>query len=169
MLRETIVAPFVKERPICVRARAVLERLLDARRLDPLFARTAQPQETRELLCSSLGQLMSDVVLGVHPTVHAAYPANQAAIAVSTTARDNKLARVASGGAAALVRDAAAVAAPVVKAWRASQPRWLPGDHSKVLDGNHLSATEPRRKAWRRTWAAPSLGKPGWGWTTSAC
>ena len=34
MLLDTIFAPFVKERPICVMARAVLERLLDAPRLD---------------------------------------------------------------------------------------------------------------------------------------
>ena len=33
-------------------------------------------QYTRELMFSSLVQLMSEVVLGVHPTVHAAYTAN---------------------------------------------------------------------------------------------
>ena len=34
MLLDTIFAPFVKERPICVMARAVLERLLDAQRIN---------------------------------------------------------------------------------------------------------------------------------------
>jgi hypothetical protein len=48
MLLDTIFAPFVKERAICVMARAVLERLLDAQRLDALFARTAERQYTRE-------------------------------------------------------------------------------------------------------------------------
>src|SRR5437016_11857978 len=86
MLLDTIFAAFVSERPICVMARGTLERLLDAQRLDTLFARTAQRQYTRELLFSSLVQLMSEVVLGVHPTVHAAYQANKAAIRVSTTA-----------------------------------------------------------------------------------
>ena len=57
MLLDTIFAPFVKERPICVMARAVLERLLDAQRLDDLFARTAERQYTRELLFSSLVHL----------------------------------------------------------------------------------------------------------------
>ena len=51
---------------------AVLERLLDALRLDDLVACTAQRQYTRELMLSALVQLMSEVVLGVHPTVHAA-------------------------------------------------------------------------------------------------
>jgi hypothetical protein len=44
MLLDTIFAPFVKERPICVMARAVLERLWEAPRLDALFARPAPQQ-----------------------------------------------------------------------------------------------------------------------------
>ena len=98
MLLETIVAPFVKERPIGVMARAVLERLLDAPRLDALLARTAQQPYTRELLLSSLVQLMSAVVLGGPPTVHAAYQANKEALGVSTTALYTKLDRVEIGG-----------------------------------------------------------------------
>jgi Transposase DDE domain len=159
MLLDTIFAPFVKERPICVMARAVLERLLDAQRLDALFARTAERQYTRELLFSSLVQLMSEVVLGVHPTVHAAYQTNKAAIGVSTTALYNKLDRVETGMSAALVRDSAALAEPVVKALRASHPRWLPGYQIKVLDGNHLASTEHRLKELRGTWAAPLPGQ----------
>jgi Transposase DDE domain len=132
---------------------------LDAPRLDALFARTAQQQYTRELLFSSLVQLMSEVVLGVHPTVHAAYQANKAAIGVSTTALYNKLDRVEPGVSAALVRDSAAVAEPVVKALRASHPRWVPGYTIKVLDGNHLSSTAHRLKELRSTWAAPLPGQ----------
>ena len=159
MLLDTIFAPFVKERPICVMARAVLERLLDAQRLDDLFARTAERQYTRELLFSSLVHLMSEVVLGVHPTVHAAYQAQNDRLAVSTTALYNKLDRVETGVSAALVRDSARLAEPVVKALRASHPRWLPGYQIKVLDGNHLSSTERRLKALRSTWAAPLPGQ----------
>jgi hypothetical protein len=159
MLLDTIFAPFVKERPICVMARAVLERLLDAPRIDALFARTAQQQYTRELLFSSLVQLMSEVVLGVHPTVHAAYQANKAGIGVSTTALYNKLDRVETGVSAALVRDSAELAEPVVKALRASHPRWVSGYRIQVLDGNHLSATEHRLKELRGTRAAPLPGQ----------
>ena len=159
MLLDTIFAPFVKERPICVMARAVIERLLDAQRLNDLFAHTAERQYTRELLFSSLVQLMSEVVLGVHPTVHAAYQANKSAIGVSTTALYNKLDRLEPGVSAALVRDSAVLAEPVVKALRARHPRWLPGYQIKVLDGNHLSATEHRLKELRSTWAAPFPGQ----------
>ncbi len=44
MVLDTIFAPCVQERPICVMAGAVLERLLEAPRLDALLARTAQQQ-----------------------------------------------------------------------------------------------------------------------------
>jgi hypothetical protein len=158
MLLDTVFAPFVKERPICVMARAVLERLLDAPRLDALFARTAERQYTRDLLFSSLVQMMSNVVLGVHPSVYAAYKAHRQAIGVSTTALYNKLDRVEPRVSAALVHDSAALAEPVVKALEASHPRWIPGYQIKVLDGNHLSATERRLKALRSTWAAPLPG-----------
>jgi hypothetical protein len=159
MLLDTIFAPFVKERPICVMARAVLERLLDAQRLDDLFARTAERQYTRELLFSSLVHLMSEVVLGVNPTVHAAYQAQKETLGVSTTALYNKLDRVETGVSVALVRDSARLAEPVVKALPASHPRWLPGYQIKVLDGNHLSSTEHRLKELRSTWAAPLPGQ----------
>jgi IS4 transposase len=159
MLLDTIFAPFVKERPICVMARAVLERLLDTQRLDELFAHTAQQQYTRHLLFSSLAQLMSEVVFGVHPTVHAAYQANPEAIGVSTTALYNKLDRVETGVSAALVRDSAKLAEPVIKALGASHPRWIAGYQIKVLDGNHLSATAHRLQELRDTWAAPLPGQ----------
>ena len=159
MLLDTIFAPFVKERPICVMARAVLERLLDAPRLDDLFARTAERPYTRELMFASLVQMMSAVVLGVHPSVHASDKANKEALGVSTTALYNKLDRVETGVAAALVRDSAELAEPVVKALGASHPRWIPGYQIKVLDGNHLSATEHRLNELRGTWAAPLPGQ----------
>jgi len=70
---------------------------------------------------------MSEVVLGVHPAGHAASQAHKEDIGVSTTAWDNQLDRVEPAGAAALVRDSARLAAPVVQALHASRPRWVPG------------------------------------------
>jgi IS4 transposase len=158
MILDTIFAPFVQERPICVMARGVLERLLDADRIDTLFEHTATQQYTRELLFSTVVQVMSEVVLGVQPSVHAAYQAHKEEIGVSTTALYNKLDRVETGVAAALVRDSARLAAPVVQALRASHPRWVSGYTIKVLDGNHLAATEHRLQELRGTWAAPLPG-----------
>ena len=102
---------------------------------------------------------MSEVVLGVHPSVHAAYQAHKEEIGVSTTALDNKLDRVDTAVAAALVRDAARLAAPVVQALHASHPRWLPGSVTKGLDGNHVASTAHRLQELRGTWAAPLPGQ----------
>src|SRR5262249_39306040 len=73
MLLNKVFEPFLKEKPICVMARAVLQRILDPQPIDQLFARTAQRQYTHELLFSTLVDLMSRVVLGQEPSVHAAY------------------------------------------------------------------------------------------------
>jgi hypothetical protein len=48
---------------------------------------------------------------------------------------------------------------PVIKALRARQAPWLPGYHSRVIDGNHLSKTQRRLKVLRNTWAAAMPGK----------
>ena len=150
---------FINQRPICVMARATLERLLDADRIDDLFERVADRQYTRDLLFSSLVGLMSEVVLGWQPSVHAAYQSNADEIGVSNTALYNKLDRVETALSAELVRDSFRQAEPLIRTLRASQPGWLPGFHVKVLDGNHLSGTEHRLEELRSTWAAPLPGK----------
>src|SRR5262249_61856087 len=61
--------PFVEKRPVCVMARGILERVLDPQRIDRLFADTAQRQYTRDLLFSSLVDLLSQVVFGWQPSV----------------------------------------------------------------------------------------------------
>src|SRR5262249_60984489 len=61
--------------------------------------------------------------------------------------------------AAALVRDAAQRLRPLIVGLEATLPSWLPGYRIKILDGNHLAATEHRLEELRHTWAAPLPGK----------
>ena len=79
-----VFEPFIEQRPICVMARGVLENLFNADKIDALFARTAEVQYTRELLFSSVVDLMGQVVLGVQPSVHAAYQAQAAQLGIQT-------------------------------------------------------------------------------------
>jgi len=67
----------VEKSPISVMVRAALERVLGADRLDLWFERTAQKPYTRELLFSSVYDLMNRVVFCVQPSVRAAYQAQQ--------------------------------------------------------------------------------------------
>ena len=81
-----VCEPFVAQRPICVMARGVLEPLCNAERIDARFARTATVPYTRAVLFSSVVELLGQVVLGVHPRVHAAYQAPADQLGVSDQA-----------------------------------------------------------------------------------
>ena len=158
MLLDKVFKPFIEEKPICVMARAVLQRILDPHHLDQLFARTAQRQYTHELLFSSLVDLMTRVVLGQEPSVHAAYRQLHDQLPVSDQSVYNKLQHVELAVSAALVHDSALRVAPVLRALRTSLPPLLPGYRVKFLDGNHLAATEHRLPELRGTWASPLPG-----------
>jgi hypothetical protein len=159
MLLDRLFQPFVENRPVCVMARGVLERVLDPQRIDRLFADTAQRQYTRNLLFSTVVDLLSQVVLGWQPSVHAAYQKMAKDIPVSDQAIYDKLQHVEPAIATALVHQAAGRLRPVIELLGATWPSWLPGYRVKILDGNHLAATEHRLKELRHTWAAPLPGK----------
>jgi hypothetical protein len=159
MLLDRLFQPFVENRPVCVMARGVLERVLDPQRIDRLFADTAQRQYTRNLLFSTVVDLLSQVVLGWQPSVHAAYQKMAKDIPVSDQAIYDKLQNVEPAIATALVHHAAGRLRPVIELLGATLPSWLPGYRVKILDGNHLAATEHRLEELRHTWAAPLPGK----------
>jgi Transposase DDE domain len=154
-----VFEPFVEQRPICVMARGVLEYLFNAERIDALFARTAKVQYTPAVLFSSVVDLMGQVVLGVQPSVHAAYQAQAEQLGVSDQAIYDKLKHVELGVSAELVRDAARHATLVIGELRAELPPLVPGYRTKILDGTHLAASEHRLEELRRTWAAPLPGQ----------
>lgn len=158
MLLNKVFEPFIKEKPICVMARATLQRILDPQQLDKLFERTAKQQYTHELLFSSLVDLLSRVVLGQEPAVYAAYRTLEDQLPVSDQSVYNKLQHVELGVSAALVHESAQRIAPVIGMLRATLPPLLPGYRVKILDGNHLAATEHRLAELRLTWAAPLPG-----------
>jgi hypothetical protein len=158
MLLDKVFEPFIKEAPICVMARGVLQRILNPQHIDHLFTQHARHQYTNELLFSSLVDLMSRVVLRQEPSVHAAYRKLGNQLPVSDQSVYNKLQHVELAVSAALVRDSARRVAPVIDSLRASLPPLLPGYRVKFLDGNHLAATEHRLEELRQTWAAPLPG-----------
>jgi len=151
--------PFLKQAPLCVMARLTLENLFRPERLDTLFRNTAQRQYEKELLFSQVVELMMSVVLRVRPSVHAAYKKSPTPIAVSDQAIYDKLQCMETNVSAALVADSAALVRPVIDALGARLPPWLPGYRARVIDGNHLSASQRRIKELRQTWAAALPGK----------
>jgi Transposase DDE domain len=150
---------FIQKRPICVMARAVLENFFQPERLDALFERTADKQYYRKLLFSSVVELMHSVVLGVEPSVFAAYRRRSEALKVSDQSVYNKIDGMELGLSAALVSDSAQQAAQVINELKARNEPWLPGYQMRLLDGNLFSATEHRLEVVRTTWAAPLPGR----------
>src|SRR5713226_3435825 len=155
----SVFQAFIGRSPICVMAQAVVENLFQPERLDELFARTAQRQYKRTLLFSSVVELMHTVVLGVEPSVYAAYRNRRQTLGVSDQAVYDKLDHMELGLSAALVQDSAQQAESVINQLAARRDPWLPGYRVRILDGNHLSATEHRIEELRTTWAAPLPGK----------
>ena len=82
---------FVKKAPVAVMVRGILERILAPQALNTLYDRVADRQYTRELLFSSVFELMHLVVCRVQPSLHAAYQDNKEDIGTSITAVYDKL------------------------------------------------------------------------------
>ena len=86
-----ILDRFAERTPIPVMARSVLERCLNAQQLDAWFETVAEEQYTRNLLFSTVFDLMTEVVFRQQPSVNAAYQARSADIGVSVSSVYNKL------------------------------------------------------------------------------
>jgi IS4 transposase len=151
--------PFVEQRPIGVMARAIVERFFAPEHVDALFRKTAVGQYERDLLFSSVVELMQSVVLGAEPSVFAAYRKRRHKLPVTDDSIYNKLKGMELGVSEAVVRDTAQRAEEVIDELKARRDPWLPGYQIRILDGNHLSATEHRLEPLRGTWAAPLPGR----------
>jgi len=150
---------FVKQSPIAVMARALMERVFCPELLDDWFARTADRQYTKTLLFSTLFDLMSQVVCSMHASVGSAYQAAEASIGVSVQAVYDKLKRLEVSTSAELVRHTATTVTPFIEALGAPRPPAFPGDRLKILDGNCLAASEHRLAGLRGVAAGALPGK----------
>src|SRR5438552_15619202 len=71
----------------------------------------------------------------------------------------NKLQCMELSVSTALVRDSAQQVAPVIQSLKATRQPLVEGYRTRVLDGNHLQATQRRLKVHRDSWAAALPGK----------
>ena len=154
-----IFEKFVEKSPVSVMARGIMERVLNPAQLDQWFEKTAQEQYTKDLLFSSVFDIMTQVVSGSRPSVHAAYQASKEQIAVSVTSLYNKLNGIELNTSAELVRYAAGAVTPVIKGLKGTRRSPLPGYHVKLLDGNCIEASEHRIEELRSLSAGALPGK----------
>src|SRR5258706_8818823 len=91
MLLDSVFRKFVERKPFSVMARAALERMLSASRLDELFRTQAGVQYERELLFSQLVEVIARVVTRVDRSVLKAVEALREVLTVSDEAVYQKL------------------------------------------------------------------------------
>ena len=151
---------FLQASPIPVMDRALLERALDPHELDRLFHDSAQSQRTRELLFSSMVQLMFVVVSKVHPSVRSAYLDALDELMTSLTAVYAKLQGIEPEVCRGFVLHTHDRLEPIVRQLDGGTlPPLLPGYRTRILDGNHLAGTEHRPTPTRTTRAAALPGQ----------
>jgi hypothetical protein len=158
MLLGAIFDRFAARSPVSVMAQGSLEFALHGSRLDALFDQHALNQYTRTLLFSSAVDLLTQVVCGVHQSVHSAFQACDEPLGVSITSVYNKLQGVEPDVAAQLVRHCAERLGGVVEQVGGLLPEWIPGYQVRLLDGNHLAATQHRLKGTRLSTSGPLPG-----------
>ena len=122
-------------------ARTALEHALPAGWVDEVFDQHREHQCSRELLFSTVIELVTLVSLGLRPSLHAAARA-MPTLPVTLAALYDKVNRTEPGFLHALVRGSAERLAPVAAA--VDGGAILPGWRLRVLDGNHLPASEKR-------------------------
>lgn len=150
---------FAERTPLPVMARAVLERSFHAEQLDGWFSEIAESQYTRELLFSTVFDLMSQVVFRHHGSVRSAYQHAVEPIGVSLSAVYDKLKGIEPETTAALVDYSAKQAKELIEQLGGQSPELLSGVRVKVLDGNCLGGREHRLKETRTRREAPLPGK----------
>ena len=150
---------FVKVTPISVMARSTMERVLNPEQLDAWFDRTAKEQYTKDLLFSSVFDIMSQVVCQTRPSVNAAYQATKEEIGVSITSLYNKINGIEPHISAELVRYAAKETSQLIETLGGITSSPLPGFRVKLLDGNCIEKTHHRIKELREIAAGPLPGK----------
>ena len=158
MLLSPILDRFAKKAPVSVMVRASLEYALEREAINELFRVEAAEQYERSLLFSSVVELMGLVVARVQPSLHAAYQSVADTLPVSITAVYDKVNCLEPGVTAAMVAHTARRMAPVVEAMGIESEPWLEGYRVRILDGNHLSATERRLGELRGSHAGPLPG-----------
>jgi hypothetical protein len=153
-----VITRFSKEAPAAMLFRGLFARVFSDQRMDQIFRDHKERQIESDVVFSSLIHLLTPVISGGKPSVHASYQEREEQLGVSKQAVYDKLQGVEPAVSAALVRIPAAELARVITKARATKPDPVPGYHTFVIDGKRLDGTEHRLEETRRMKSAPLPG-----------
>ncbi len=149
---------FATKSAVSVMFRGTLENAVTAELLDEIFSKTAKRQRCGELLFSSVVNLLAVVATGGRRSVNDAYLAREEEFTVSVTSVYNKLNQIETEVSRQMVRQTAMRMADIVAQLAPRRQPLLAGYRTKILDGNHLAATEHRIEELRSIAAGPLPG-----------
>jgi hypothetical protein len=135
LVHSDVFERFTQGDTIPVMTQAVMENALSPRIIDQLFEDITERQYTRDLLFSSIVEVMSLVVCRIQPSINAAYVKNAVPINVSLQALYRKIGRIETSVGSALVRMSDQRLTPVITAMGGELTPFLPGYRTKILDG----------------------------------
>src|SRR5947209_5542061 len=159
MLLASVFDQFVKDSPLSVMARALMEHALQPGQIDELFERTATVQYTDKLLFSTVVDTMGLIVCGISASVNSVYLSRAEWFPVALTNVYQKLNGIEHSLTQQLLRHNAARLSEVVVALGGTLPELLPGFPVKILDGNCIASSEHRIEELRALASAPLPGK----------
>ena len=158
MILSPLFERYVERAPISVMARTLMEAALVPEELDALFEQHADRQYTRTLLFSSMVDLMAVVVSKSRPSVHAAFRESKESLGVSLPAVYEKLNGIETAVTSQFVLHSSTKLGDVIVSMKGELPPLIDGYRVKIIDGNHLAATERRLKVLKRSKAGPLPG-----------
>jgi IS4 transposase len=150
---------FAMERPVATMAQLALRHLLDDSILNRVFEEHAEGQREVIVRFAALTQMMASVVLNQESSVNAAIQKMHEKLGASHQAVYGKLQRVETSTSRGLVTDSFQRVVAIQKEFGCLGRRDIAGYETRILDGNHLAASEHRLKETRNSTAAPLPGK----------
>ncbi len=131
--------------PISVMTRLLMGSVFDSKWIDEVFEKNRERQYSRELLFSTVVEMMSMVSLGVCQSLHSASQTYKEKLNVALSSLYDKINRTEPKLLQELVRQSAMRLGPVLEPL--NLPVTLSGYRVRMVDGNHLPASEKRLTA----------------------
>ena len=154
---DEILEKFAEKSPVTVMVQGLLERLLDAKKLDEWFESIRERQYTKTILFSSIVAVMIEVVCRVRSSVLLAFINSN--IETSKVAFYGKLQGLEANTSRELVRYIAQESEKLIEELNGKNPEVLPGYRTKYVDGNCIEASDHRLKVLRGTSSGALPGK----------
>ena len=149
---------FSKKAPAAMLFRGLFARVFSDERMNQIFRDHKERQIESPVVFSSLIHLLTPVISGGKPSVHASYQEREEELGVSKQAIYDKLQGVEPAVSSALVSVPVGELAQVLTKAKATHADPVPGYHTFVIDGKRLDGTEHRLLETRAMKSAPLPG-----------